>query len=125
MTEFAAVNTLAGPHLLFLVLVALTVEAVVGGLPFLFSIVPQPVVIAGGLVGLLERRLNRESRSEKARLVRGFLVVAVMVALVAGAGYAIAGIARDMAQGGWIEVFFVVTLVAQLFATAHNSYPQN
>jgi adenosylcobinamide-phosphate synthase len=119
MTEFAAVNTLAGPHLLFLILVSLTVEAVVGSMPFLFRIVPHPVVIAGGLVGLLERRLNRESRSEKARLVRGFLVVAVMVALAAGAGYAIAGITHDIAHGWWIEVFFVVTLVAQRSLYTH------
>ncbi len=119
MTEFAAANTLASPHLLFLLLVALAVEAIVGGMPLLFRIVPHPVVIAGGLVGFLERRLNRESRSERARLIRGFLVVAVMMALAAGAGYAITGIARDLAQGWLVEVFFVVTLVAQRSLYTH------
>jgi len=119
MTEFAAVNTLASPHLLFLLLAALAVEAVVGGMPLLFRIVPHPVAIAGGLVDTLERRLNRKSCNERARLVRGFLVVAVMVALAAGAGYAITGIVCDLAHGWLVEIFFVVTLVAQRSLYTH------
>ncbi len=113
MTEFATANTLANPHLLLLLLVALAVEAVVGGMPLLFRIVPHPVVLTGKLVGTVERRLNQELRGEKARLVRGFLVVVVMVALAAGAGYAITGIAHDIAHGWLLEIFFVVALVAQ------------
>ncbi len=119
MTEFAAVNTLASPHLLFLLLAALAVEAVVGGMPLLFRIVPHPVAIAGGLVDTLERRLNRKSCNERVRLARGFLVVAVMVALAAGAGYAIAGIVCDLAHGWLVEIFFVVTLVAQRSLYTH------
>lgn len=113
MMEYAAPDTFASPDSLFLLLIALAVEAVVGDLRFLFRVVPHPVRLVGSLVGELERRLNREKRSEKARLIRGAVTAIFLAGLACVAGIVIAGLSRVLPHGWILELFFMVVLLAQ------------
>lgn len=104
---------LAEPETLFLLAVALAADWAVGDLPFLFTIVPHPVRLLGRLVEALERRLNREWRSEATRMRRGAFLVLALVLLAAAAGYVIAEFARGHRWGWTVELFCVVVLLAQ------------
>ena len=101
------------PETLFLLAVALAADWAVGDLPFLFSVIPHPVRLVGKLVDALERRLNREWRSEATRMRRGAFFVAFMVFLTGAAGYVIAAFTRAHRWGWLIELFLVIVLLAQ------------
>jgi adenosylcobinamide-phosphate synthase len=60
-----------------LLLLALLMDAAVGDFRWLYRLVPHPVAALRALIGWLERRLNRETRGDKARLLRGALTVLV------------------------------------------------
>ena len=100
----------APPVILFL---ALLLDALVGEFGPLFRVLPHPVTWAGSLVDWFDRRLNRPQRSERARAIRGLLVLVFMVALAAGAGWALHDLARSVPQGWAIEVLAVTLLLAQ------------
>jgi adenosylcobinamide-phosphate synthase len=79
----------------------------------LFRFVPHPVVVIGGVIASLERRLNRESRSRGARRARGALVVLVVVGLAALCGWLLMLLARHWRWGWAIEILTIGVLVAQ------------
>ena len=97
---------------LILLLMALAVEAVIGEARFLFGVVPHPVRLIGGLVGFLERKLNREQRSELDRAVRGLLVVLVVAGLSLGVGILVAWLTQNQNFGWILELFLVTVLLA-------------
>jgi adenosylcobinamide-phosphate synthase len=97
----------------FILLAGLAVDAVIGEMRALFRFIPHPVVAIGGLIASLERRLNRESRSAEARRLRGFVVVAAVVAIAAMAGWAILVLTRHWRWGWAVEILLVGILVAQ------------
>jgi adenosylcobinamide-phosphate synthase len=101
------------PTTMFLLAIALVADWAVGDLPFLFNFVPHPVRLIGRLVEALERRLNRDRRSEATRLRRGAFLVLFMVLLTGTIGYLIAEFARSYRWGWLIELFCVVVLLAQ------------
>jgi adenosylcobinamide-phosphate synthase len=103
----------AQPDTLLLLGLALLIDWAVGDMRFLFAIVPHPVRLMGALTSALERRLNRERRSDATRRRRGAFVVLFLVALAGAAGYVIADFVREFAYGWVIELFFVVVLLAQ------------
>ena len=98
---------------LLLLLLALVLDAVVGDMPVLFGVVPHPVAVLGRFIAFLERRLNRTSRDEATRTVRGGLVAGLIVVLAALAGWLVLSLTRRFAAGWLIELFFVTVLVAQ------------
>lgn len=98
------------PVILFL---ALAVDAVFGEFGPLFRLLPHPVAMIGGLTGWFDRRLNRERRSQAARFTRGTVVALLVVALSAGAGWAVHRLAGEVPHGWAIEVIAVSLLVAQ------------
>jgi adenosylcobinamide-phosphate synthase len=98
---------------LFILLAALALDAVVGDMRPLFRVVPHPVVALGALIGFLDRRLNRETRTARARRLRGVLVVAAVVALAAACGWLVLSVTRHLIWGWLVEVFLVGVLVAQ------------
>lgn len=104
---------LASPETLLLLLLALAIDAAVGDMPGLFRVVPHPVRLAGGVIGALERRLNRDKRSEATRKVRGLLLALVLGSLAAAAGWVVASASRAYPYGWLLELFFVAVLVAQ------------
>lgn len=60
--------------------VALLVEGAVGYPPRLFQTISHPVVWAGRLISILDRRLNRETLSAARRRAHGILAVAALLA---------------------------------------------
>ena len=97
---------------LILLLIALALEAVLGEARFLFRVVPHPVRLIGGLVGFLERKLNREQRSETDRAVRGLLVVIVVAGLSLSVGVLVAWLTQTYNFAWILELFLVTVLLA-------------
>lgn len=92
---------------------ALVIDAVFGEFGPLFRTIPHPVAVVGGLVGWLERRLNRLQRGVRTRVVRGLVVVLLMLVLSAAAGWYLAALARSVPYGWAIELAAATLLVAQ------------
>ena len=101
----------SGP--LFLVLLALIIEAFVGDPPALFRAIPHPVAAFGRLLRALEKRLNREERSAPNRAVRGAVVAVVLASLAALVAWAVQSLARGLPWGWTVEVAVLVVLIAQ------------
>jgi adenosylcobinamide-phosphate synthase len=103
----------SGANDALILLLALFIEAIVGDLGPLFRAVPHPVAAFGRLVGALDRRLNRDSRSERNRILRGGVVVVVLIVLVASLGWAVQLFARKVPFGEGLELAVLVILIAQ------------
>ncbi|CAA7617297.1 adenosylcobinamide-phosphate synthase CbiB [Magnetospirillum sp. UT-4] len=101
------------PDALFMLFLALGLDAVAGEMGWLFRRLPHPVVVIGNAIAWLEKRLNRPERSEAARRRRGLLTVAVMVTGAAAIGFGLAFLARAFPHAWLLEVFVAATLVAQ------------
>lgn len=106
-------TTVASAGSLFLLLLALGAEALLGEMRWLFRRVPHPRLLVGLLVDWLEPRLNRATRGPRARLVRGALVVVAVTALAVAAGAALAWLARNLPLFWSLELLVVMSLVAQ------------
>jgi len=73
----------------------------------------HPIVLLGGLIALLERRLNRPAVSNRARRWRGAASVLIAVGCAALIGWLIALAAAEL-RFGWIaELVLLVVLIAQ------------
>ena len=103
----------SGANDALILLLALFIEAVVGDLRILFRVIPHPVAAFGRLVGALDRRLNRETRSERNRILRGAVVVIVLILLVASLGWAVHLFVRKVPFGEALELLVLVILIAQ------------
>jgi adenosylcobinamide-phosphate synthase len=91
----------------------LMLDAFVGDMRPLFRAIPHPVVLVGRLIEFLESRLNRPERGPQTRFLRGALTVFLVGGLALLAAWGVLSITRQI-PGGWlIELFLVVTLVAQ------------
>ncbi len=95
-----------------LLLAALLVDAAVGDFRWLYRRVPHPVAALGALIGWLERRLNRETRGDKARLLRGALTVLAVVGLAWAVGWGLAWGAGRLGHGWAVELTAMVVLLA-------------
>ncbi|WP_135081243.1 adenosylcobinamide-phosphate synthase CbiB [Terasakiella sp. SH-1] len=98
---------------LWLLLAALALDVYVGDMDRLFRIVKHPVVWIGDLISFLEKKLNRDSRSDLNRSIRGFVVVAFIVALCWVIGLAVAWLGQNYPFGWVLELFLTISLVAQ------------
>jgi len=67
----------------------------------------------GGLIGLLDRKLNRLQRPEVDRVVRGAILVLVVGAAAGGTGWALTWLSRANPYGWLVELALVISLVAQ------------
>ena len=102
-----------GLNPLVLLLAALALDFLLGDMPMLFRFVPHPVVLVGRAVTFLDRRLNRERRGERARLVRGVFAVALLVVAAAAAGAALAVVLRVVRFGWAVEALIVAVLLVR------------
>ena len=102
-----------GPAPFFLLMLALALDAAIGDMGPLFRLLPHPVVAMGAGIGWLDRRLNRDKRSHRARVLRGAFAALVMVALSAMAGWGVQELARAVPYGWIIELLLVTSLIAQ------------
>jgi adenosylcobinamide-phosphate synthase len=113
MFSFNMINGPAGFDPLIIMLIALGVEAYLGEARFIFRFVKHPVVIIGDMIDLLDRKLNREARSDMDRAIRGFVTVMIVCGLCLVIGYAIAWVGRNHPWGWIIECVLVISLIAQ------------
>lgn len=110
-------DTLIGGHQgiapLFLILIALFIEAYVGEARAVFKVLPHPVRILGGAIASLDRKLNREQRSELDRSLRGGLAVLIVVVPCAAIGTGVAWLTQHHGFGWIVELLLLVSLLAQ------------
>ncbi|TVR98507.1 MAG: cobalamin biosynthesis protein CobD [Rhodospirillales bacterium] len=97
---------------LLLLLAALVLDALFGDMRRLPGL-RHPVVLIGSVIGWLDRRLNREYRSERDRAWRGVLMVVVIVSVTAAVGLLVTGLTWSTALGWVLEVLLIAWLLAQ------------
>lgn len=112
MFTFGVVENGQGFDPLVLLLLALALDAYIGDAQFIFRFVKHPVEVFGAVVGFLDRKLNREKRSEMVRAVRGVLTTTVVVVLALAAGSAVAWLSLNHPWGWIVELFLVTALLA-------------
>lgn len=88
---------------------ALVVDAILGDPDWLWRRVPHPVVIAGRLIGWLDRALNRGA----ARRLAGVAALGALIAAAGGAGWALHRLFMLHPLGMAGEVIAVAVLLAQ------------
>lgn len=113
MFIFSIQNTAHGFDPLILLLLALGIEGYLGN-PFQrIKFIRHPVVIIGAFISLMERKLNRETRSDMDRAVRGFVLVFLTVGICGVVGWGLAWLTQNHVFGWVIELILVVMLLAQ------------
>lgn len=98
---------------LLLLLFAIFIEAYIGEARLVFKFVLHPVVLIGRLIGMLDRKLNREKRSNMDRAVRGFITVLVVCTVVGAVGAGVDWVSRNHPFGWIIELLLIISLIAQ------------
>jgi adenosylcobinamide-phosphate synthase len=94
--------------------IALVVERLVGYPRFLLKRIGHPVEWMGGLVSLLDRRLNRHSEKRWGGRVRGTIAVLVLMLIVLAITVPISFALRHY-EGGWIvEALLASSFLAQV-----------
>jgi adenosylcobinamide-phosphate synthase len=109
-----------GPiHPLVILLAAIAIDAVIGDPRWLWRFLPHPVAIIGGVAGFLERKLNRQRRGNRDRLVRGALVGGGMTVAAVCLGYGVTELRRHWDWGWAVELALVWMLLAQQSLFVH------
>lgn len=101
------------PDGLFLLFLALGLDAVLGDMKWLFRVIPHPVVVIGRAIAWLDRRLNRPELSEIQRKRRGIVLVLALLSAGVVIAAAISFVARVLPHAWIAEVFIAATLLAQ------------
>ncbi len=94
-----------------LLLAGLALDAFLGERAF--TRIPHPIVFAGRAVAFFDRRLNRDTRSESARRIRGLVTVILCVGAAAALGVLLAWVLRGSLLGAAVEAFAIASLLAQ------------
>jgi adenosylcobinamide-phosphate synthase len=97
---------------LVIVVLALLVEAVLGGIAPFSRLLDMPARGIAGLAGWFDRRLNRSHRSPASRAMRGTIVAVLVMVAAAAIGGFLAGIAAASPDGWSIEFAVLLFLVA-------------
>ena len=71
---------------LLLLVASLAIDALFSDMPPIFRHVPHPIVLAGRAIAFFDRKLNRETRGEVSRRVRGIIAVILLVSGAAALG---------------------------------------
>ena len=98
---------------LVILAIAMVLDAAVGEVGGPLRRVPHPVRIIGNLIGFLDARLNRETRSHADRTSRGVLVVVFVCGLSAIFGWAVSWMTRNHDFGWIVELALTFALLAQ------------
>jgi adenosylcobinamide-phosphate synthase len=98
---------------LLLLLLALLLDMLLGEMNLLFRLIPHPVVVIGRVIDRLDHKLNRPNRSDGERKLRGILLLLGLGTAAVGLGWAIQAAAQGIPFGWALELFLLVTLVAQ------------
>jgi len=98
---------------LVILLIAIVLDAAIGEVGGPFRQVPHPVRIIGNLIGFLDAKLNRETRSQADRTARGVLVVVFVCGLSAIVGWAVSWMTHNHDFGWVVELALTFALLAQ------------
>lgn len=98
---------------LVLLLLALVLDAAVGGMGPIFKILPHPIALLGRLIGWFDLKLNRAHRTPVDRAARGALTVIIVVAIAAAVGLGVQWLTFHHDFGWVVELFMLVVLLAQ------------
>lgn len=98
---------------LFVVLVALACDAVIGDPDWIWRRLPHPVVWIGALIDRLERCFNREAWSPARRKFAGVFVILVLVSITGIIGFFVAASLRQTVFGNVALGLIASTLIAQ------------
>ncbi len=115
--EFSVVALAHGPEPLYLFLLAVALDALIG--PVLRRLVPlpHPDRIIAAVTLAMERRLNREQRSPATRLIRGLILVLFLL-MAGGAFAAAAWAAAALLPFGWV----LALIILLAFITQHRPF---
>lgn len=98
---------------LFLLLIALAVEAYLGGRAFRLRWLPHPRAALAVALAEVEQRLNRPERGARALVARGILVAAGVVIATVGSGALLGWITRQYPFAWVIEIALLFMLLDQ------------
>jgi adenosylcobinamide-phosphate synthase len=110
---FPHLSGVADAKPLLVLAAALLIDGVFGEFGSLFRFVPHPVAAIGRVVAELDRRLNRATRPERDRFVRGIVAVLLLGLGAILAGLAVAWFCRIIGYGWVVETLLVAVLLAQ------------
>lgn len=102
---------------LFIVIAALAFDALIGDPDWLWRRAGHPVAWIGALIGVLDRRFNRDDRSQQQRKMAGIASTAAMVAVSAAVGILIQTTLQQLPMGN-----LAVALVASIFIAQRSLY---
>jgi len=109
----------SGADPLLILFLALALDLVLGDVAAPWRVVPHPVAWVGAAIAWLDRRLNRERRSDRTRLMRGVVAVTILAAAAVALGLALAWALRAFRFGWAIEAAIVAVLLAQRSLFVH------
>jgi adenosylcobinamide-phosphate synthase len=101
----------------FIVIAALAFDALIGDPDWLWRRPGHPVAWIGALIGVLDRGLNREDRSQQQRKTAGIAGTAVMVVLSAAVGVLVQTTVQQLPMGN-----LAVALIASIFIAQRSLY---
>ncbi|HZP21201.1 MAG TPA: adenosylcobinamide-phosphate synthase CbiB [Bauldia sp.] len=94
---------------LWLLALALILDALVGDPPLVWRTVPHPVAWIGGLIGFLDSGLNRPSASPRMRRILGMLALVLVAAIAATAGWTLEWLLLSL-RHGWIGIAVIASI---------------
>lgn len=97
---------------LAILLLALALDALTGDPAWLWTRLPHPVALVGGLIGLADRRLNRDGAPAGERRLIGAVFALALIAAAALSGWLIASVLRLLGVGLVGEVIAASMLLA-------------
>lgn len=103
----------SSPDPLLILLLALVLDLAFGDMERVFRYLPHPVVIAGGAIAFFDNRLNRMTRSDRARQIRGVCTVLVLVSAAGMLGWLVKKYLGFVHFGWALEALLVAVLLAQ------------
>jgi adenosylcobinamide-phosphate synthase len=106
---------------LFVVVVALAFDAVIGDPDWLWRRLPHPVVLMGSLIGLFDRVLNQATRSRAFRRIAGIGLVVMLVAIAAAVGLLLEAVLQQIPFGHLLLGLIASVLIAQRSLFQHVS----
>jgi adenosylcobinamide-phosphate synthase len=102
---------------LFIVVAALGFDALIGDPDWLWRRLGHPVALIGALIGVLDRRLNREDRSQQQRKLAGIASMAAMVAVSVSVGVLVQTTVQQLPMGN-----IMLALIASIFIAQRSLY---
>ena len=102
---------------LFIVVAALAFDALIGDPDWLWRRLGHPVALIGALIGVLDRRLNREDRSQQQRKLAGIASTAAVVAVSVSVGILVQTTVQQLPMGN-----LVLALIASIFIAQRSLY---